>query len=189
MLNLGKNTFLLLILIMLSWVCLAAPKKEPPFKIIVVNKPQTITTGLAYKLTFQLVNRTSKELTLCLLPGFKNYNWTWQISAHTQGFNIHGAGPKGAIGTAYNPDTKEFYCKYYAYDKNDFLKLAPFGQAIIESEFETPKEGPRRFVTLTIHFESEYDGKELSLNSWQGKYPPLRIKFPIKQPKANDKKR
>src|SRR5262245_51939723 len=49
-----------------------------PFKIRSTDKPQKISKAQTYKLSFEIQNTSSDELTLCLLPGLSSYSWRWQ---------------------------------------------------------------------------------------------------------------
>ena len=154
-----------------------------PFKFRVTNKPQKVSKGQTYKFTFEVQNTSSDELTLCLLPGFNHY-WSWQ--------NPDGSGSWGGIGrveskmiiaTSYDPKTGKFHCEYFHYDRNDFITIPPQGSIKLEVDIEAPRNCNARVATLTVDFESQYDGSELNMKAWTGKVPPLRISLPLNKRK------
>jgi hypothetical protein len=93
--------------------------------------------------------------------------------------SIGGAGAKMVICTSYDPKTGEYHCKYFHYDRNDFVTIPPRGSIKLEVNIEAPTKCNARVATLTVDFESKYDGSELNMKAWTGEAPPLRISLPI----------
>jgi hypothetical protein len=155
-----------------------------PFIIRVTNKPQKISKGQTYKFTFEIQNTSSDELTLCLLPGFSYYSWYWQTpDGSVSGTGIGKAGSKMIIATCCDPKTGEFHCKYFHYDRNDFVTIPPRGSTKLEVDIEAPAKCDARVATLTVYFESQYDGSELNMKAWTGQAPPLHILLPLNKRK------
>jgi hypothetical protein len=155
-----------------------------PFKIRVTNKPQRVSQRQTYKFTFEIQNASSDELTLCLLPGLSSYSWDWgNPDGSGFGTTIGGFGSKLIIATSYDPKTGEFHCKYYHYDRNDFITIPPLGSVKLDVDVKAPEKCNARVARLTADFESLYDGRELNLKAWTGKVPALRMSFPISKQK------
>jgi|SRR5262245_4942204 len=151
-----------------------------PFRIRVTNKPQKVSKGKTYKFTFEIQNTSSDELPLCLLPGFSYYSWYCQNpDGSVSGGGKGKAGSKMIIATSYDPKTGEFHCNYFHYDRNDFVTIPPRGSIKLEVDIDAPTKCDARVATLTVYFESQYDGSELNMKAWTGKAPPLRISLPI----------
>jgi hypothetical protein len=176
------NSKLLLVLFFSLLIApgLSQSTRITPIKIRVTNKPQNISKGQTYKFIFEIQNTSSDELTLCLLPGFSSYSWYWQNpDGSVSGTGRGKAGSKMKIVTSYDPKTGEFHCNYYHYDRNDFVTIPPRGGIKLEVDIEAPTKCNARGATLTVNFESGYDGSELNMKAWTGKAPPLRISLPI----------
>jgi len=182
--KMNGKILLVLFLSLLTAPGLSQSTQKTPFKIRVANKPQKVSKGQTYKFTFEIQNTSSDELTLCLLPGFSSYSWYWQ--------NPDGSGSATGIGkfvgkmiiaTSYDPKTGEFHCKYYHYDRNDFVTIPPLGGINLEVDIEAPTTCNARVATLTVNFESEYEGSALNMKAWTGKAEPLRISLPINRRK------
>jgi hypothetical protein len=155
-----------------------------PFKIRVANKPQSVSKGQTYKFIFEIQNTSRDELTLCLLPGFSSYSWNWQNpNKPVSGVTIGRAGSKMIIATSYEPKTGEFHCKYFHYDRNDFVTIPPRGSINLEVDIEAPINCNAWVATLTVDFESQYDGSELNMKAWTGKATSLRMSLPINKRK------
>jgi len=87
------------------------------------------------------------------------------------------------IATSYDPKTGEFHCEYFHYGRNDFVTIPPRGNIKLEVDIEAPTKCNAQVATLTVDFESQYDGSELNMKAWRGKAPPLRISLPINKRK------
>ena len=181
--NMRKVNSKLLLVLFLSLLIapgLSQSTQKSPFKIHITNKPQKVSIGQRYKFTFEIQNTSSDDLTLCLLPGFSSYSWSWRNPDGSFGMTgIERAGGKMIIATCYDPKTGEFHCNYYHYDRNDFVTIPPRGSIKLEVDIEAPTKCDARVSTLTVYFESQYDGSELNMKAWTGKAPPLRISLPI----------
>ena len=164
---------------------LAQSQERLPFKIQVVDKPAHIANGQKYKLTLEIKNLSSDELILCLLPGFNSYSWYWPSPNGLGGVGFGSYRSKTIIGTAYDPVTQKFECHYSHYERSDFITIPPFGSKIIETDIQAPANCRAKNATLTINFESQFDGSELNLKAWTGKARPLQITFPVRKTQAN----
>ena len=175
---------LVLFLSLLTAPGLSQSTQKTPFKIRVANKPQKVSKGQTYKFTFEIQNTSSDELTLCLLPGFSSYSWDWRNpDGSGSGTRIGRWGSKMIIATSYDPKTGEFHCKHFYYDRNDFVTIPPRGSIKLETDIEAPTNCNAPVATLTVDFESEYEGSALNMKAWTGKAPPLRMSLPINRQK------
>jgi hypothetical protein len=180
------NSKLLLVLVFCLLIApgLSQSTRITPFKIRITNNPQSVSKGQTYKFTVEIQNTSSDDLTLCLLPGFNSYSWDWRNpDGSGSGTRIGRFGAKMITATSYDPKTGEFHCKYYHYDRNDFVTIPPRGSINLEVDIEAPTNCNARVATLTVDFESQYDGSELNMKAWTGKALPLRISLPINKRK------
>jgi hypothetical protein len=180
-----KNSKLLLALFWgaLTSAVLSQSIQITPFKIRVTNKPQKVSQGQTYKFTFEIQNISSDELTLCLLPGFSSYRWNWRNPDGSFGMTGGRLRMKTIVATNYDPKTGEFHCKYYHYDRNDFITIPSMGSVELDVDIESPEKCNTSVATLIIEFDSQYDGSELNLNAWTGKSAPLSMTFPVSKRK------
>ncbi|HEU0172927.1 MAG TPA: hypothetical protein VFV58_01595 [Blastocatellia bacterium] len=178
------NSKLLLVLFLSLLIApgLSQSTQKTPFKIHITNKPQKVSIGQKYKFTFEIQNTSSDDLSLCLLPGFSSYTWHWRNSDGSFGATSIGrAGDKMIIATSYDPKTEEFHCRYFHYDRDDFITIPPRGNVKLEVDIEAPAKCNAHIAKLTVDFESQWDGSELNMKAWTGKAAPLHISLPINE--------
>ena len=155
-----------------------ALSQSQPFTFRVVEKPSFVIAGESYKITIEIKNRSANSLTLSSLNAITN-NLYWRgkdgSGGGTGGIHLEG---KLIIGTNYNPETKEFSCKYFHYEKSDFFTLPVNGAKQFDIEFRIPEEiTTSSVVTAEIGYESKYDGSEIELQSWTGKTKTLKVRM------------
>lgn len=180
-----RAKFLILLLSMVIGAGLVnAASRTQPFSTRVVKAPRALIAGEKQTFTIEIRNNTRVPLTLSTHPGFRStVYWTYPdgSSAST---GVKGTTGKLIISSKIDPVTGEIICVSRSYSQSDFITLPPRGTTTLDVEVELPKECDTRTATVTIDFESEYDGRELGLTAWTGKARSLEVRLPVIQVRA-----
>ncbi|MEW6208911.1 MAG: hypothetical protein AB1631_11135 [Acidobacteriota bacterium] len=161
-------------------VASAQAKHLEPFSIRVVEKPKELKSGESHTFILEIRNKSNTPLTLCLTPGM-NWNLSWTNPDGSGHGMFGGSRSKFVVATNYDPETGEFTCKYFHYDKDDFITIVAGGTKRINVNIELPQECTGSTVELTFNFESGYDGSEIGIVAWTGKTRPIKATLPVKK--------
>ncbi len=164
------QSFLFLVVILIAAKTEAFAKK--PFVIKLVEKPAVLHVGQTHTFAFEVQNVSSTPLTLSSRCA-ASAGLSWSNKDGTGGGTGSGCGSTIAsvsIATRYDSETGKFECvtttlPNLPYDKDDFFTLQSNETKRFETEATVSDNLKPRFVTVTISYESQYDGSAVGVQA------------------------
>ena len=173
------QSFLFLAVIFIAAKTDAFAKK--PFVIKLVEKPAVLRVGQTHTFVFDVQNISGAPLTLSSQCA-ASANLSWLNRDGTGGGTGSGCGGSTLItSTDYDPATGKFTCvtRSFPYGEDDFFTLQPNETKRFETEANVPEDIKPRFVTVTVSYESQYDGSAIGLRAWTGAASSVSLKMRV----------
>ena len=141
---------------MLFAPALAGPK---PLSTRVLSVPQVVPMEGKEVVSFEVRNKGDVPVTLCALKGPRV-----DISCR----QADGSG----VGIGWGPGPSR-------YDRDDFFTLAPGEARQFDVPVSVPEECESDVVTVSVSYNSQYDGSEVGIRAWTGELKVGRFRIPI----------
>jgi hypothetical protein len=133
-----------------------------PVSTRVVSVPRVVPLQGSEVLKFELRNDREEPVTLCALQGART-----SISCTLADGSGVGIGP-GGVSKIPRP-----------YDREDFFTLAPGESKRFDVPITVPEGCDADVVTVSVAYESKFDGSEVGLCAWTGKLNVGTFRIPI----------
>ena len=156
----SKTILQILLLLMVVFIAAKADAfAKKPFIIKLVEKPAVLHIGQSHTFAFDVRNVSGAPLTLSSQCA-TSANLSW----------LNRDGTSGGTGSS---------CGTTGYSEADFFTLQPNETKRLEATAVVPRNLKPRFVTVTISYESQYDGRAIGLRAWTGAASSISLKMRV----------